>query len=694
LIASEVNNLQVYDSWDLARPSITPRSRLYHIEPVGRGTPYTESFTSYIARLAHAHSFTIHLLFARELFPQSNIPVLIKRASLNIVQTSVERFRPLNGKGRTALQWLGVVERLTLQAGLNCLTMLAWRHVLSDNFLLRQNRSWCPICLHEQRSENRTIYEQLLWTLTVVKHCPQHRIRLETTCPHCERPQTPVANKLIPGRCSRCLGWLGISDRKELDAFENDDLQYELWVATEMGLLIAAAPNLMSEPSAERLSKFLRTASKQMSSGNANSLARYLGMTPTACQAWRSKKKVPQINLLLQVCYRSSTSLRDLLTDVHPTLNPNSMNRMSEFPRGSERFKRHQEINTAFLTAFKEQPPPSVREVARRLGFKEPTPLYVKHAKLCKRLTSIHREVHYRRACNPTKRTYRDSVEVYSALKDALKENPLPTLAEIARRLGFADSRPLKLRFPELCELIRSRPSKARIALERALAEPIPPTLNQIAKSVGYAQYRPLRTKYPELCDRLVLRQKEFRIHERNRMRASLESILIENPPPSLEESAKSFGYKSFKSSIGVLMKYFPELCKAIKARHIDYRKQKTKKLELQLKEALQEIPPPSFQEVVGGLEYSGSYVSRRFPKEVKAIKRRRREFKRRRLAEGKEKAKARIEQIASALHTNGRYPALRAVQKACNGRIGVTSTELVMILREVRLKLGLDRAP
>src|SRR5438105_14991005 len=89
------------------------------------------------------------------------------------------------------------------------------------------------------------------------------------------------------------------------------------------------------------------------------------------------------------------------------------------------------------------------------------------------------------------------------------------------------------------------------------------------------------RTMYPELCKRLVLRQREFRIHERNRIRASLESILIENPAPTLEETARRFGYKSFKSSLAMLMRYFPELCKAIKARHIDYRKQKTKRLKL-----------------------------------------------------------------------------------------------------------------
>ena len=38
--------LTTYELWDLTRPAIPPRSRLYHLEPVGIGTPYVESLTS------------------------------------------------------------------------------------------------------------------------------------------------------------------------------------------------------------------------------------------------------------------------------------------------------------------------------------------------------------------------------------------------------------------------------------------------------------------------------------------------------------------------------------------------------------------------------------------------------------------------------------------------------------------------
>jgi hypothetical protein len=41
-----------YESWDLEKPSIPDRSRLYQLEPIGIGTPHVESLTGYISRLS------------------------------------------------------------------------------------------------------------------------------------------------------------------------------------------------------------------------------------------------------------------------------------------------------------------------------------------------------------------------------------------------------------------------------------------------------------------------------------------------------------------------------------------------------------------------------------------------------------------------------------------------------------------
>jgi hypothetical protein len=59
----------IYAEWDLGRPAIPSRSRLYSLEPVGIGTPETESLTSYVSRLAEAHSVRVHDLVVHEVLP-------------------------------------------------------------------------------------------------------------------------------------------------------------------------------------------------------------------------------------------------------------------------------------------------------------------------------------------------------------------------------------------------------------------------------------------------------------------------------------------------------------------------------------------------------------------------------------------------------------------------------------------------
>jgi hypothetical protein len=49
----------LYDSWSLSISPIPPRSRLYALEPIGVGTALVESLSSYVARLAEAHSISV-----------------------------------------------------------------------------------------------------------------------------------------------------------------------------------------------------------------------------------------------------------------------------------------------------------------------------------------------------------------------------------------------------------------------------------------------------------------------------------------------------------------------------------------------------------------------------------------------------------------------------------------------------------
>ena len=56
--------------WDLKPPTFSPRSRLFHLVPIGIGTPHVESLTSYVSRLAVAHSVPPGTLLAIEIGPK------------------------------------------------------------------------------------------------------------------------------------------------------------------------------------------------------------------------------------------------------------------------------------------------------------------------------------------------------------------------------------------------------------------------------------------------------------------------------------------------------------------------------------------------------------------------------------------------------------------------------------------------
>ncbi len=53
---SNLNSLEIYDRIIFPKTlEIPKRSRLYFLEPIGVGTPYTESLSSYLTRLAQEH---------------------------------------------------------------------------------------------------------------------------------------------------------------------------------------------------------------------------------------------------------------------------------------------------------------------------------------------------------------------------------------------------------------------------------------------------------------------------------------------------------------------------------------------------------------------------------------------------------------------------------------------------------------
>ena len=202
-------DLETYDSWSLELPVVPRRSRLYHLDPIGVGTPYVESLTGYICRLALAHCVSPRTLIRQEILPISNRSSKKQPCVETIL--SVEFAVNINGGELVTQNYVQGLEALTLKANLQSLTMRAWKWKIlaRTGDPIRFLRAWCPKCYQDWHNALQPIYEPLLWSIVTLSICPRHYKPLQSQCPDCGQRQRLITGKMRPGYCSKCQQWLG-----------------------------------------------------------------------------------------------------------------------------------------------------------------------------------------------------------------------------------------------------------------------------------------------------------------------------------------------------------------------------------------------------------------------------------------------------------------------------------------------------
>src|SRR5690242_8316156 len=106
--------------WEVEPVETKLHSRLYHLEPVGIGSSLVESLTSYITRLADAHSVQPHTLVRDEIIPLLNRSYLYRDG--HPVHGNLSAFwkqsAVLNGITTLTSNWVEVLEWLTMRTDL------------------------------------------------------------------------------------------------------------------------------------------------------------------------------------------------------------------------------------------------------------------------------------------------------------------------------------------------------------------------------------------------------------------------------------------------------------------------------------------------------------------------------------------------------------------------------------------------
>ncbi len=503
-----------YQEWDVTIPPLPPRSRLYRLEPIGRGTPYVESLTSYVARLAAEHHVMPKYLVMEEIIPLQGHLTATPEFFFQVNKIWRQDAFTLNGVSAAAEQWVETLQTLTSCENLRFLTMLTWKRVVTTDSLLRLSKAWCPLCYEEWRCTPQFIYDPLLWMFNSVNICSRHLQPLVTLCRYCLKIQPHLTQQARLGYCCWCERWLGCAPGATATEVIHADLEKPLWIAKVVGELISATPELPAPPQKEQIAMMLEACLDKYSKGSIFALARLTKISANRLWYYLRRGAVPRFDTFLNFC--SNLSITPL------------------------------EFLTASSLPSSEGPNFTLDHVTPRIQ-------------------------------NKGKLTEDEVQRVRQVLESLLAEraDPPPTLEEIAQRLGHKVET-LQRYFPDLCRAITTRVkrnysddetlARMRQILENALASDEPIPLNAIASQFGYPS-KTLQRYFPDLCQAVVKKYRDRFSGERwkfEQVRRRLEEVLSSDEDViSVKELARLMGYK-----YQTLRNHFPDLCKKISERY------------------------------------------------------------------------------------------------------------------------------
>jgi hypothetical protein len=556
-----------FESWNLTYPLMRSRCRLYSPGPEGIGTPFVESLSGYVVRLAESHAVSTGDLVLREL-------------SRGIKPPLVLYWNDLNGLEERAARWVRAVEAATLRTDLRYLTLLPFRNLFPRPMMLRRTRAWCPEC-YQAMADTGMVYDPLLWCFKLVEVCHRHRRLLTATCSHCCRPFRPICSCSRTGRCPRCESWLGHASQTLSKT--PAPTEYQLWLADAMGQLLAHASEVQPDTLWDRVRGILTACTHAFAEGNCAAFAEAAGCTPEMIQHWLNGVKRPRIDNLLSTWFRLNLPVALMFSKDWAELLRQGPLRMAPKIERTHKVapkRRREQIQAALKEALTEQPPRGLTDVARSLGYVTTTRLRDADPALCTQIVINHRRSgrsHWwvRRGAKPIcELSY-----VRRVLEGYLQAQArIPPLDRIAASLGYAADQSLRQKCPELCRALSAKLAsqrEARVAaiepaLKQALQETPPPTVREVCKRLGFSAGCVLKAHATVLYERLKVRGRDHAEACRTEVQGKLKAMLSEVPPPPPKEVYARLGVTE-----AICIYNFPELRRAIVARYRQHRAQR-----------------------------------------------------------------------------------------------------------------------
>jgi len=294
--------------------------------------------------------------------------------------------------------------------------------------------------------------------------------------------------------------------------------------------------------------------------------------------------------------------------------------------------------------------------------------------------------------------------ELRRILTECLREEPPPSVAEIARRLEFHSDETLRFREPDLCRQIAARRRDSGTAVHSArpifknsegyrlenilrghLAEEYPPSIRQIASELGYKGRHAIRDRFPELCRAITDKRKQQPLRGKERLRLGLENARAETPPPSLMQIARRLGF----SSEEVLLTAYPEMCASHRQWRRAWFEEQREHLRLSIREWIAAQPAPTLTAVCLRFDISSCYFQSRFPEEKAAVVRRAAERARMERERHAVMMRNEVFEIVRKLHSERIFPSLSRVKSALSPNLAGHTPQLRIAIDEAIAHIG-----
>ncbi|HYG08930.1 MAG TPA: hypothetical protein VD835_03040 [Pyrinomonadaceae bacterium] len=469
-----------------------------------------------------------------------------------------------------------------------------------------------------------------------------------------------------------------------------------LWVAQSVGQFLAAAPNLQIHLHRTNIKQSLSAVVDHFSEGNLSSFAKQIQFPALPLRNWLSGKSLPGLGVLGKLCYFAGISILEFLkgevdAEVCRIAETNISLHTKAF--GSpQRFRRdRKELEMALL----EEPPPSLTEVLRRLGYKSYSSLYYFHKNYCQRIKSRHLCFLSKKKLERKLVEVTDPAKALNIIKIALEEDPPPSAREVARRLGYGTIHPLRRQYPKQYESLLARKGEFERAylegihckLKESLSEDPPPSLQELSFRLNGKSMKKFATLWPSLIRHIAERYVNYRKNHWVLAEGMLKAALDETPPPSLLTVAKRLGITYVTS----LKEKFPDLCVELNARISKYEETNYHNAKNLLKAALDEIPPPSIMEISQRLNIAVSTIYTKYSEEAFALTAHRNKYQKKVTAERKRKFQSEVKRIVIKICSMGQYPSPKRVASLLKPHKRYDYKDVRAALKSVKLELELS---